>query len=482
MNAFHMMLGVCCCTAALALFCGNATAGDLRSSGNRFDYVIVTPSAYSSRMQDLADFRQTHDGLRSIVVPFDSILTQFGAGTSPDSALRGFIGCALSTWGTPRPRYFLLAGNIDAIPSHFEPEQLVDPDHAVFDSLFIDQWFIESDRSGEGESRVLASIGRLPAWDSAGIAGMVSRILEYERMGTDTWSGRALCLADYQAGEGDAFEHDALALGSALARGWPDTVTVHMREDSPLYRNPSQFRSLWSEGAAVVAYCGHASPGDLSSARYFTCCDVDSLCNGLRLPLALLGGCDLRFDGDCHSSIPVHLLSCGSGGAIAVVASEGLIYESDVESFLAAIIGRLAGFPGTTAGEAFVAAKNDAGNPFILRRYTFLGDPALHIKQVSPVVSTIPPPDRPGSFALDQNYPNPFNSSTTISYLLPRLTRVTLGVYDVLGRRVAMLVDAEQPAGPHRAAFDGTALGSGAYYVVLRAGESVIVRRSILLK
>ena len=59
-------------------------------------------------------------------------------------------------------------------------------------------------------------------------------------------------------------------------------------------------------------------------------------------------------------------------------------------------------------------------------------------------------------FYLGQNYPNPFNPSTIIPYRLPVSTRVRLEVFNVLGQRLATLVDAEQPAGFHTATWDGT--------------------------
>jgi hypothetical protein len=63
------------------------------------------------------------------------------------------------------------------------------------------------------------------------------------------------------------------------------------------------------------------------------------------------------------------------------------------------------------------------------------------------------------------NFPNPFNPSTNISYQLPEAARVTLKVYDMLGREVAKLVDREVVAGNHTATFDGSRLSSGIYFV-----------------
>ena len=460
----------------VALVVGSAVCSDLRSPDNRFDYVIVAPSAYVACASDLARFRAAHDGFSSIVVPFDSILTQFGTCIRPDSALRAFVQCALSAWADPKPRYFLLAGNINTIPSHYEPEQLVPPADAVYDTLWIDEWFVEG---GAGPK---PAVGRLPAWDLPGLGAMVSKILRYESEGATAWSGRALCLADYLPGDGGEFEYDARALSSVLAGGWPDTITVHVREDSPQHGDPEEFRRIWSMGTGVLVYCGHANPQELSSSNYFSCCDVDSLCNDAGLPLALLGGCDIRFDGVCPSSIPVHLLTCGTGGAIAVVASGGLMYESDTEPFFAAMIARMVGNPALSAGDAFAAAKRDRGSPFILRRYTFLGDPAIHVKQNHPVTAMRCAAAAPGRFTLGQNFPNPFNSSTTIAYVLSSASRVTLTVYDAAGQVVAPLVHADQPAGRYLVRFDASALASGVYFYRLQSGGSVQTKRSILLR
>ncbi len=74
----------------------------------------------------------------------------------------------------------------------------------------------------------------------------------------------------------------------------------------------------------------------------------------------------------------------------------------------------------------------------------------------------------PGAFVLE-NYPNPFNPTTTIEYALPVDARVTLEVYDVLGRRVAELVNGYVPAGYYAAEFDASTLASGVYLYRIKA-------------
>ncbi len=88
----------------------------------------------------------------------------------------------------------------------------------------------------------------------------------------------------------------------------------------------------------------------------------------------------------------------------------------------------------------------------------------------------------PRSFALLQNYPNPFNPSTVITYELPSNSRVVLQVYDILGRRVATLVDGQQSAGIHEVKFNGSGLASGIYFYRITTQDYTKSDRMLLLK
>ena len=92
----------------------------------------------------------------------------------------------------------------------------------------------------------------------------------------------------------------------------------------------------------------------------------------------------------------------------------------------------------------------------------------------------------PTDFALGQNYPNPFNPSTIIPYQLPSAGHVRLDVFNVLGQRMATLVDAERSAGTHTAQWDGTdaagrAVGAGVYIYRLSSGGMAESQRMVLV-
>jgi photosystem II stability/assembly factor-like uncharacterized protein len=89
---------------------------------------------------------------------------------------------------------------------------------------------------------------------------------------------------------------------------------------------------------------------------------------------------------------------------------------------------------------------------------------------------------KPKEYFLSQNYPNPFNPSTTIKYSLPQAGRVTLSIYDLLGREVIKLIDEEKPAGEYEINWNASSHPSGVYFMRMQAGEFGEVRKVVLVK
>jgi photosystem II stability/assembly factor-like uncharacterized protein len=86
------------------------------------------------------------------------------------------------------------------------------------------------------------------------------------------------------------------------------------------------------------------------------------------------------------------------------------------------------------------------------------------------------------NFKLEQNFPNPFNSTTIIRYFINTSADVSLKIYDILGREVAVLVQARQSAGNHEVPFEGNSLSSGLYLYRLQVNEKSETRKLLLLK
>ena len=88
----------------------------------------------------------------------------------------------------------------------------------------------------------------------------------------------------------------------------------------------------------------------------------------------------------------------------------------------------------------------------------------------------------PKEYELSQNYPNPFNPATDIKYNLPEASRVTLNVYNIIGQKVASLVNGEVEAGFHSVTFDGRDLPSGTYIYRLQTPNYTQTKKMVLLK
>lgn len=93
----------------------------------------------------------------------------------------------------------------------------------------------------------------------------------------------------------------------------------------------------------------------------------------------------------------------------------------------------------------------------------------------------------PDKFMMDPNYPNPFNPETTIRYGLPEADDVRLEIYNIVGQRVAVLLDENKKAGYHQITWrgmndSGHSVSSGIYFVVLRSSKKVLKQKVMLLR
>ncbi len=115
----------------------------------------------------------------------------------------------------------------------------------------------------------------------------------------------------------------------------------------------------------------------------------------------------------------------------------------------------------------------------------------LRIRTAAPAPETAVLEERaaavPGAFLLEQNNPNPFNSSTVIRFVLPMSGEVELLVYNLVGQRVATLIEGVREAGAYAVQWDGhntsgQSLASGVYLYRLQSNERVESRKLLLLK
>jgi hypothetical protein len=86
------------------------------------------------------------------------------------------------------------------------------------------------------------------------------------------------------------------------------------------------------------------------------------------------------------------------------------------------------------------------------------------------------------SFSLFQNYPNPFNPETTIGFSIPKISEVTLKIYNILGEEIGTIVNKEKPAGSYKLVFDASQLSSGIYFYQLQTDDFIETKKMILMR
>ncbi len=94
---------------------------------------------------------------------------------------------------------------------------------------------------------------------------------------------------------------------------------------------------------------------------------------------------------------------------------------------------------------------------------------------------------QPLTFALEQNHPNPFNPETQIRYSIPKSVNVTISVYNLIGQKIATLVNTKKQAGTHEVIWNGRdkfgrQVSSGVYIYHIKAGEFNDTHKMLLMK
>jgi len=178
----------------------------------------------------------------------------------------------------------------------------------------------------------------------------------------------------------------------------------------------------------------------------------------------LMGECSCPRPFDIYVTGNRAYLACDDGGLrIYNVARADSIYQT--------------GFYRTESGYAYSVSKQ--GNiVYVANDVSFdIFDCTAGMESVGSTHNAIP-----FQFELKQNYPNPFNGWTAINYSLPVSGKVSLTVYDALGRKVATLVDGYQSASRYRVRFDASKLASGVYFYQLNAGKYHANKKMVMVK
>ncbi len=461
----------------------------LRNISNQADYIIVTPSCFVKTLQPFAKWRESKF-ITVKTVTLDQILNEFPDTLTVAQSIRDFLSYAYSYWQSPKPRYVLLAGGVDYIPSIRVRSFLAIDPQFLEDSVSIDEWY--SVNNNEENTCPDFALGRFPVKSSAELKNIIDKTIFLEDSVKIYWY-KYKCVVLTDITDSLSFIQRAEDFVESTVPSSYSYLEIYSSAYPSVEATRKVLFDAMDAGSLFISYYGHGAPHIWSKYGILKYSDIDSM-NRSALPSVYTSvSCSQNFDDSGDSCLVRNLLSVPHSGAAAILASSGVNMLDIGSNFLKEFYHYLMGNTKLTVGEAFLLTKkyfnykNMSEDDFI-RRFTFLGDPALKLPFGMVTASEAHGNENIGSFAVEQNYPNPFNPSTVISYRLPAGGHVSLKVYDILGNEVAVLVDKIQAAGSYSVSFSTTRRdirtppASGVYIYRLTAGDYSAARKMILLK
>ena len=375
------------------------------------DLIVLSPVAYMTQANRLADLHRKNDGISAAVVTQEQIFNEFSSGTPDPTAIRSFLKMlydrAQADGESVAPRYLVLFGdgcfdNRGVLASSYSsPHNLVMCYERGTGSLCFpadDYYGMLADNEDKAFSINKAScqvaVGRLPFVTAEQADAVVSKIENYmknDQMGA--WKSRACIVADDNDGKASSGSYNefisyAEGLSKVITNTCPSIVQKKIYHDSYTRvaessgnRFPDVEKLIVNNienGSMFINYIGHSNAINWSAEKTFTQSQVASLKNK-RQGVWFSASCEFaEYDG-YTTSCSESLVLAPNGGAIAVVATPRQVYAYDNDIFDRAFCQAFfSQTPDMTIGDVMRIAKNEVSSE-IRVKFPLLGDPALHI-------------------------------------------------------------------------------------------------------
>ena len=340
------------------------------------DIVMITYPDFASTLAPLVSLRKSQQ--REVaVVTTDQLFDAFNYGERSPFALQSYLQLASTQW-REKPQAVLLVGDASFDPRNYlglgdfdlVPTRIIET--AAFKTAS-DDWF--SDFKSTGFATI--PTGRIPARTAADAALVVSKIVNYERGGSQgAWTQQALVIADQNVGVDFSSEAETAATLLPLS-----LITTKILADGESTAVVSQqIIDAVNNGTLLVNYTGHGSEQQWSFSDLLDNNSVAAFSNGGRLPVFLLMDCLNGFFHDVYAeSLSSALLFAPNGGAVAVWASSGFTTAPPQAAMDQALLRALAANPSQSLGLSILTSKLNITDPDVRRTWILFGDPAMRV-------------------------------------------------------------------------------------------------------
>ncbi|HEU4471711.1 MAG TPA: type IX secretion system sortase PorU [Flavisolibacter sp.] len=401
---------VCFSTSLLTPKAEGRIANQNLHSTTEKDFLLVTPPAFLSQAQRLAQFHQQRNGLRTLVVTTEEIFHEFAGGTPDPTAIRDFVKMYYdryaASWGQ-LGKYLLLMGkasfdykdrlsaNTNLVPA-YESVNSLDP-LATYTS---DDFFGFLEDHEDINSALVVNgldigIGRIPAMSAEEAKNFVDKVLDYHASASlGPWRNNLNFIADDE--DLNLHLQDAEIITATAATAAPAFNQQKIYLDAFRQENGSAGGRYPGVNAAVNNniyngtllwnYSGHGGPQRLADEVVIDQQAVDGWSNKNRLPLFVTATCDFApYDNPSANSLGENLLLRRSTGAIALMTTTRVVFAFSNRvlnnNYLKYALEPASNGRYRSLGQAVMEAKNFTYQTFSdivnNRKFTLLGDPAM---------------------------------------------------------------------------------------------------------
>ncbi len=398
-------------TALIPVVLGKIGNQNLHNS-SAADLIIITTPSLLAEAQRLAQFHLQHDGYRTVVATADQVYQEFSGGSPDPSALRDFVKMYFDKAGTDqtkRPKYLLLfgsasydyrnriTGNSNLVPG-YESVNSFDPLLTYTSDDFFGLLEDADDiNKNDPTSTIDIGIGRIPARNITEAKTMVDKIIHYhDKASLGAWRNQSVFVADDQ--DQNLHLNDAETVSATANASNPLINQFKIYLDAyPLVsssggaRYPAVNDAIVNQvfnGALIFNYSGHGSYQRLAEEAVVTQEELNRFNNPDKLPLFITASCDFApHDDPAKNSLGAGILTGNSSGAIALLTTTRLVFAYSNrlinDNYLRIALKPNAAGQYLTLGESVRQAKNltslSSGDFLNNRKFTLLGDPAMHI-------------------------------------------------------------------------------------------------------
>ena len=381
---------------------------------NAVDYLIIYHPDFEDAATRLADFRKEENNFRVKCVNIDQVYNEFSSGRVDPTAIRDFARFLYDQ--EQGLKYLLLFGDgsfdykhiyDDLQDESFIPVFETEASYHPITAFPTDDYYalLDDDEGGTLRGNLDISVGRLPVRTSEEANLVVDKIIQYQtsEKTLGNWRTNMLFVADDEDNDGHLKAADQLA--ENMRSKFPlfninkIYIDAYAQENTPggvfNFKATEAINQSLFQGQLVVNYLGHGGSGGWAQERILQIEDIRSSWNNSdKLPLLITATCSFAgYDNPAKITAGEHTLTNPSGGAIALFTTVRAVYASSNERLTRAVFNHL--FTPVDGeippiGDILKNAKNsnpsDASNA---RKFTLLGDPAMHLALPRYTVKTL---------------------------------------------------------------------------------------------